>query len=73
MVGLVLDDPNRLLPTAAGRILNVTPSEVRRLVDTGRLPAERILGVRLIERKAVENLARSRSQARMSRSPGKMR
>lgn len=49
----------------AARLLGISAQRVRELVDSGRLPAERgTLGVRVIERRAVEDLARERRQRR---------
>lgn len=45
----------------AARLLKCSPGWVRYLVDTGRLAAKRgAMGIRLIERAAVEKLARER-------------
>lgn len=58
-----MDD--RLLPHEAAKILNVTPDRIRQLCDAGRLPAERgTLGIRLIQRGAVEQLAAERERER---------
>jgi hypothetical protein len=61
---LVLEDRSKVLPADAARILDLTPQRVRQLVDTGRLPAERIMGVRVISRAAVEALAKERARKR---------
>ncbi len=51
----------RVLPSAAARIAQCSPQWIRYLVDVGRLLAERgPTGVRLIDRAAVEELARQR-------------
>ncbi len=57
---------DQLLPHQAAKILNVTPERVRQLCDTGRLPCERgTLGIRLISRGAVEQLAAERERERV--------
>jgi len=54
-----------MLASEAARALGVSPQEVRRLVDTGRLKAERgTLGIRLISRAAVKDLAEVRERER---------
>lgn len=51
----------RVLPHQAARILGTSATWVRILVDTGRLPAERgTMGIRLIDRIAVEEFAERR-------------
>ena len=50
-----------ITPGMAAKILRMSPGYVRYLTDTGRLPAVRgTLGIRLIEKAAVEELARKR-------------
>ena len=63
-MGLILRDPDKVLASEAGRILNLTPQRVAQLVDSGKLPARRVLGVRIIPRKAVEALAKERERKR---------
>jgi excisionase family DNA binding protein len=49
----------------AGRLLGISPQRVRQLVDEGRLPAQRgPLGMRLIDRRAIERLAEQRGRGR---------
>lgn len=56
---------DRITPGIAAKILDVGPGYVRYLVDTGKLPATRgAMGIRLIDRKAVEQLARERHSER---------
>ncbi len=56
---------NHLLPYQAAKLLDVTPERVRQLCDSGRLPCERgTLGIRLIDREAVERLAKERQRDR---------
>jgi excisionase family DNA binding protein len=52
-----------MLASEAARRLGLSPQEVRRLVDTGRLEAERgTLGIRLISKRDVERLAEERAE-----------
>ena len=54
----------RRIPVAvAARIIGVSPSYVRYLVDARRLPAKRTtFGIRLLDREAVERFADERAQ-----------
>lgn len=55
----------QITPGVAAKILDVGPGYVRYLVDTGKLPATRsAMGIRLIDRRAVEALAKERSVGR---------
>ena len=57
--------PGKMLPSEAARALGCGPGWVRYLCDSGRLPSERgALGIRLIDRRAVEELARQREGER---------
>lgn len=54
-----------MLASEAARVLGLSPQEVRRLVDLGRLEAERgTLGIRMINRRAVEAMAQERQRER---------
>lgn len=54
---------DEVLPSEAARIIGCSPQRVRQLVDDGRLPARRgPRGIRLIERRAAERLARDRQK-----------
>ena len=53
-----------LLPSAAGRMLNVSAATVRNWIYAGRLPALRLSGgVRAIRREDLERLAAERAKA----------
>ncbi len=53
-----------MLPSEAARVLGVSAAYVRLLTDRGDLPAARTpTGVRLLDRAAVEKLARERGLA----------
>jgi len=55
----------RILPSQAALLLGCSAGYVRWLTDTGRLPAQRgPMGIRLIEKAAVETFARNRHKAR---------
>jgi hypothetical protein len=52
---------DEVLASEAARIIGCSSQRIRQLVDAGRLPARRgPLGMRFIEREAVERLARER-------------
>ena len=52
-----------VLPSEAARLIGVSSGYVRALVDAGRLPAKRgPIGIRLIERTAVERFAQERAK-----------
>lgn len=56
---------HKLLVGEASRILELSPQRVRELVDRGTLPAERgAMGIRLLDRTAVVDLARRRKARR---------
>ena len=60
----------RYLSTAdASRVLSVTPSAIRLMVQRGELPVAAMTegGIHLFERPAVEALARRRAERRQSR------
>lgn len=60
----------RVTAGQAALMLGCSSNYVRVLVDTGRLPAERgPLGVRLIDKSAVEEMARTRRRNGRNRSP----
>src|SRR5579862_9649027 len=61
-MALVLKDPDKVLPSEAGRLLGLSSQRVVQLVDAGRLPARRVLGIRIIPRAAVLEMAAERAR-----------
>lgn len=60
-----MESKQKILVGEAARLLEVSPQRVRELVDRGDLKAERgVMGIRLLDRGAVEGLARRRRQKR---------
>ena len=57
-------DHDTVGPTGAGAILGLSASRVRQLIAEGQLPALRTPLGRLIRREDVENLKRTREQAK---------
>jgi len=57
--------------TVAARMIGVSPSYVRYLVDARRLPAKRVtFGIRLVQRCAVERFALERAERQIVPVPG---
>lgn len=65
------DAPVLLEPTAAGRVLDLSPSRVRALADEGKLPvaARTERGLRLFQRRDVERLRDERAARRAPVQP----
>lgn len=60
-VAVLAKPEDKCLPSEAARIIGCSTSYVRILTDTGQLPAERgAMGIRLLDRKAVEDFAKRR-------------
>ncbi len=57
-----------LLPSAAGRILDIGPARVKQLLDAGRLSAVRTPYGRLIDPTSVERLRREREAAKAAKA-----
>lgn len=63
-------EPARWAPVGeAARIIGVSRSYVRALVDLRRLPAKRVtFGIRLIDKEAVDKFAQERAQRQAGRT-----
>jgi DNA-binding transcriptional MerR regulator len=55
---------NFVLTKTAAQILGLTPAGTRALETRGELPATRIDGVRLFDRRVVERLAKERASSK---------